>query len=733
MKKIKEKLSVAKEKVKNFLKPLDKVLNPIKKVFSPIFRFFKKIFGYIKKKRTDMGAWTRIIDTAVISFLLVFFVECYSRHSFSLGFKFFIGSMPIFALNVLIVFLVLSISMLFRKRLPVLFLLIAGLSALGITNGIVLLNRVTPFAITDILLATSVWDVFTIYLEPWQINMIIILSVVVIIGIISMFIFMRREKVSYLHSFGSIAVSAMLVFAMIPFFLSKGILPERFTNLGTAYKENGFFYCFAVGVFDMGIDKPDDYTEESIDTLLSDIGVGKNAKDEKPNIVIVQLESYFDLTRLNGITFSRNPVANFKKLQKTSSYGMLSVPSIGAGTANTEFEVLSGMSLDYFGAGEYPYKTVMQDTTCETICYNLKEQGYKTHAIHNHSGTFYDRHKVYANLGFDTFSGAEYMPNVVKNKIGWEEDAVLTEEIMKALTSTPEQDFVFTVSVQPHGKYPDKPKGDGDIEVYGIEDEGTRYAWKFYVNELADTDAFIGELVAQLSEFDEDTVVVFYGDHLPNLEMNESMLVDGDLFATEYVIWANFEMEKQDKDLEAFQLAAEVLDRVGFSNGIFTKLHQNYSDNENYLHALELLEYDVLYGDYNVYGGNQFYLPTDMKLGTTPITITSYEIIDDELIIYGEGFTKFSHIMIDGKEIKTKRDKESGYSFLKTPLDFGDATEIIITVGQITKKGVFMSETDPFTIILPTESDETTGETETGEGIDTDKSRIAPVPEEYIQ
>lgn len=726
MKKIKEKLSVVKEKVKRTFRPLNKVISPIKKVTSPVFSFFAKIFSYIKKKREAMGAWTRVIDTAVISFLIVFFVEAYSRHSFPLAFGFLFGSMPVFALNVLIVFLILSVSMLFRKRLPILYLLIALLSALGITNGIVLLNRVTPFAITDILLATSVWDVFAIYLEPWQINMIIVLSVIVIIGIISMFIFMPREKVSYLHAFGSIAVSAMLIFAMIPLFLSKGLLPERFTNLGTAYKENGFFYCFSVGVFDMGIDKPDDYTEESIDTLLTDIGVGKNSKDEKPNIIIVQLESYFDVTRLNGITFSRNPVANFKALQETGSTGMLGVPSIGAGTANTEFEVLSGMSLDYFGAGEYPYKTVMQDTTCETICYNLKEQGYGTHAIHNHSGTFYDRHKVYANLGFDTFAGAEYMPNVKKNVIGWEEDAVLTEEVMKALRSTPEQDFVFTVSVQPHGKYPDKPKGDGDIEVYGIEDEGTRYAWQFYINELADTDAFIGDLVAQLSEFDEDTVVVFYGDHLPNLEMNESMLKDGNLFLTEYVIWANFEMEKQDKDLEAFQLASETLDRVGFSNGIFTKLHQNYSDNENYLHALELLEYDVLYGDYNVYGGNQFYLPTDMKLGTTPITIKSYGIVDNELIIYGEGFTKFSHIMIDGKEIKTKRDKDGGYSFLKTPLDFGDETEIIITVGQITKKGVFMSETDPFTIVIPRRSEEVTEGAD--EMDDIAQARILPVP-----
>ena len=77
------------------------------------------------------------------------------------------------------------------------------------------------------------------------------------------------------------------------------------------------------------------------------------------------------------------------------------MPAIGAGTANSEFEVLTGFNVAYFGAGEYPYKTILGKQTIESMATQLKLDGYSTHAMHNHDGTFYDRYKVYKNMGFD--------------------------------------------------------------------------------------------------------------------------------------------------------------------------------------------------------------------------------------------------------------------------------------------------------------------------------------------
>ena len=152
--------------------------------------------------------------------------------------------------------------------------------------------------------------------------------------------------------------------------------------------------------------------------------------------------------------------------------GLFYVPSIGAGTANTEFEVLSGMNLYHFGGGEYPYKTGVKNRTCESMAYARQSAGYSTHAIHNNNATFYSRDRVYANFGFETFTSLEYMHDVERNPLGWAKDFVLTEEILKALRSTEDRDLVFTVSVQPHGKYPTAPlEGARTIRVTGEEAE----------------------------------------------------------------------------------------------------------------------------------------------------------------------------------------------------------------------------------------------------------------------
>lgn len=89
----------------------------------------------------------------------------------------------------------------------------------------------------------------------------------------------------------------------------------------------------------------------------------------------MQLESFFDPNLVKGISFSENPLPYFEQLVAEYPSGYLSVPCFGAGTANTEFEVQTGMNMDDFGPGEYPYKTVLQSKVCESMAYDLKEKG----------------------------------------------------------------------------------------------------------------------------------------------------------------------------------------------------------------------------------------------------------------------------------------------------------------------------------------------------------------------
>lgn len=179
---------------------------------------------------------------------------------------------------------------------------------------------------------------------------------------------------------------------------------------------------------------------------------------DRPNIIFLQLESFYDVNNIKGYQYSTSPHPIYSYLKSNLPGGKLTVPSIGAGTANTEFEILTGMDVSFFGIAEYPYLSVLQRKTCESIANNVREYGYTSHAIHNHKGTFYDRHIVFPNLGFDTFTSIENTPIVIRNKRNWGKDAMLLDPMLAALDSSENQDLLYTISVQPHGRYPSESK-----------------------------------------------------------------------------------------------------------------------------------------------------------------------------------------------------------------------------------------------------------------------------------
>ena len=212
----------------------------------------------------------------------------------------------------------------------------------------------------------------------------------------------------------------------------------------------------------------------------------------KPNVIFLQLESFIDPTRVDGIEYSRDPMPNFRKLMEDYSSDFLRCRQWGAGTANVEFEVMTGLSVKFFGPGEYPYKSVLKETTCETAPYDFKTMGYGTHAIHNHRGAFYGRNKVFPNMGFDTFTSLEYMNNVMKTPKNWAKDNILTEQILAAMDSTESSDYIYTISVQGHGKYPtEQVIEDPAVSVTKAESDEQRWTYEYYANQVYEMDLFI--------------------------------------------------------------------------------------------------------------------------------------------------------------------------------------------------------------------------------------------------
>ena len=303
------------------------------------------------------------------------------------------------------------------------------------------------------------------------------------------------------------------------------------------------------------------------------------------------LESFFNPDRVKKLNFSQDVLPNMKRLSSEYSAYYISVPCFGAGTANTEFEVQTGINLDDFGPGEYPYKTVLQSAICESAAYDLKNLGYSTHALHNNDGTFYNRNKVFSHLGYDTFTSIEYMSDIEYNPIGWAKDSILTGEIAKILDSTEGSDYIYTISVQGHGDYPSQmPENyNPEIKVENFFDGADKAAFEYYINQIHEMDKFVGELVKYLSERDEQTILVMYGDHLPGFNFTNETLSYGNIYQTPYIIWDNIGLKREYKNMEAYQLSSYVFGRLGITGGYINKYHQKQKDSTDYLKNLKFL------------------------------------------------------------------------------------------------------------------------------------------------
>ena len=398
----------------------------------------------------------------------------------------------------------------------------------------------------------------------------------------------------------------------------------------------------------------------------------------------MQLESFFDPTEVEWLRFSEDPIPNLRKLFDEYSSGYFKVPSVGAGTANTEFEVLTGMSMRFFGPGEYPYKTYAKFNQMESAATALKALGYGAEALHNNGGNFYSRAQVFNKMGFDHYTSKEFMNILQTTPKGWATDDILVPNIMESMDTTEGQDFVFTISVEGHGEYPtEKVLEDPEIIVSGVEDEGERNAWEYYVNLVHEMDKFAGELIEAIEARNEPTVVVFYGDHLPTMNLEAKDLKSKYLYNTNYVIWDNIGLEKNDENVAAYQLIAEVFERLDIHSGTVFNYHQERRQTKDYLADLELLQYDMMYGEQYVYEQSGIpYGEEHMVMGVKDAEITELvEQYDGTYSIYGNNFTKQSKVYINGEKQTTTFMNNTRLDLKESQINDGD-TIMVAQVGS---------------------------------------------------
>ena len=317
-------------------------------------KFYKNSFVYA-------AIWALVLN------LIIETLGRFSTEGLSGGISFIFHSPIIFLYNALIIFTTLVIASVFKRRLFVFTIVAIFWLAVGIINGVILMQRMTPFTVKDL---SNLEDGLTIITNYLSTPMIILaaLGIALAVGaLVLLFIKgpQKKDKVKRKRNLVGVILVVGFTFLSTSFVIKTGIVETFFGNLAYAYRDYGVVYCFTNTWLNTGISKPAGYSEESMLDIFSEKELGKDnamlleEKDidmEHPNILFLQLESFIDPETVKTIELSGDACPNFRRLMSEYSSGELIVPACGAGTANVEFEVLTGLSVKFFGPGEYPYK-----------------------------------------------------------------------------------------------------------------------------------------------------------------------------------------------------------------------------------------------------------------------------------------------------------------------------------------------------------------------------------------
>lgn len=320
------------------------------------------------------------------------------------------------------------------------------------------------------------------------------------------------------------------------------------------YMRHGFVAGLAYNLDVEPMDPPNGYGPDALAPIIARYADGTGDQDPgkgigpgelaKTNVVVVLSEAFTDPTRVPGVTLEEDPLPLTRELMRSTPSGSMSSPLIGGGTANVEFEVLTGQAMSEFTPQlTTPYQMLVPgaDSFPSAVGY-FKQQGLRTVAIHPYRSSMYQRDRVYPVLGFDQTVFEPQLPDRERLDDGkYISDAAAFDEVVDVLAETTQPAFVQLVTMQNH--YPYTKNFDDPMDVRGLGGKAARELGA-YARGLQYSDRAIAAFLEQLEASGEPTAVLFYGDHAPTFWSGSSVEKRlGDdapvLHETPYFLWSN--------------------------------------------------------------------------------------------------------------------------------------------------------------------------------------------------
>lgn len=417
-----------------------------------------------------------------------------------------------------------------------------------------------PFLPSDILLIGNAHQIAEFGLTSPNIGMIFIIILLVLLLVLNYIIrkqYYKKTKVTLKTDWYRIPLFFIGIFIIY----SVCIKPNRFTKLklinelGNNYAWMGGNAVFFMHLGDFYNEKPEDYTEEKMQEIKEE--VEENNKKEtsnisqKANVIIIMNESFTNPNKIKNVEYSINPLQDIEKLSvedKNCYFANTITPVMGGGTSLPEFEALTGLTSYYIEKQVFPYTSNIKSNMNSIVrCY--KNADYETIGIHTYTKNFYNRKSIYKYLGFDKTIFSEDIENPqIKGK--YISDDEFANQIINIFETSKENKFVFGVTMQNH-----MPYGDERYETYDIQVKNSNLSEKGekelrdYVQGVYDGNKMYIKLVEYLKDYEEPTILVMFGDHLPALKQSKiyedssySLL---DYYSTPYIVWSNYDMQAE--------------------------------------------------------------------------------------------------------------------------------------------------------------------------------------------
>jgi phosphoglycerol transferase MdoB-like AlkP superfamily enzyme len=501
------------------------------------------------------------------------------------------------------------------------------------------------------------------------------------------------EKIIFIVIAGFIGCS---VFVEKPFDLKNNFNIFNVTwDQAANYKLNGFWVSTALNLKLAFVPRPADYNADNMNAMIQNVPRRTNIDPNvKPNIIVVLSESLWDPTLLPKVTFDKDPLPNLRELMKNYSSGWMLSPQFGGGTANVEFEVLTGNSMRFTPPGSTPYIQYVNHGV-DSLASIMARQGYATTAISPFFNWFYNSKNVYKNFGFSQFISLEFFEQNFK---GYEiADTEVTKNIIAQTTRSPGPDFIFANTMENHQPYDAKKFSNNPIKVSGDVSADTKATLESYATGAQDADLMLKSLVDHYTETKEPTILVFFGDHKPVLGSNYGVYTETGYFKPNesgrlkkmydvpVVVWDNYlPKHKDDLSLSPAFLGPYVLNLAQKEGTAYTDylyaLSQKvpiippsfYYDGFNIkaddLKPYQLFQYDMMFGKQYVMSQikNPIVSP-NFKLGFGKMVIESespaqfsvgvpFQVENDQavLMLSGQNFVEKSIVYLNGKAMETR-------------------------------------------------------------------------------